>query len=248
LKKTIYILISLILLSIVSLVIYWNLPFEITRKSDIKYGSLLIENINSYKVENNKLPENDDWETLEKIGFKTEMLGTSPSYETDGNDEYEIIFLEGFDGPYLMWNSKEGKWKIGFPTIFTKNNKKQNYSEQKRTNQKINGNTVVFLRPSDEKFEDLKKEQGIYEVDSDYGFAIQRTIDSLKINPKFNDIKNEVYTERYIEIEDCRSCPKSIDRDSIYYGLILTATNKEIKIITNVQSISYIPIIEEYFK
>src|SRR5690606_41791202 len=76
-----------------------------------------------YKVENNKLPENDDWETLEKIGFKTEMLGTSPSYETDGNDEYEIIFLEGFDGPYLMWNSKEGKWKIGFPTIFFKNNK-----------------------------------------------------------------------------------------------------------------------------
>ena len=87
-----------------------------------------------------------------------------------------------------------------------------------------------------------------YDLDSDFGFAIQRTIDSLKINPKFNDIKNEVYTERYIEIEDCRSCPKSIDRDSIYYGLILTATNKKIKIITNVQSISYIPIIEEYFK
>jgi len=48
------------------------------------------------------------------------MLGISPSYETDGNDEYEIIFLEGFDGPYLMWNSNENKWKIDFPTIYTK--------------------------------------------------------------------------------------------------------------------------------
>lgn len=119
LKKGIYILISIILLSIVSLAIYWNLPFEITRKSDIKLGNTLIKNINSYKLENNKLPENTDWKTLEKLGFKIEMLGTKPNYETNQDSDYELVFLEGFDGPYLMWNSKEKKWKIDFPTIFT---------------------------------------------------------------------------------------------------------------------------------
>lgn len=45
--------------------------------------TLLIENINKYKTQNNKLPENDDWKTLRKIGFKIEMLGTNPSYETN---------------------------------------------------------------------------------------------------------------------------------------------------------------------
>ena len=119
-KKTFYILVSIILLPLFSLVVYWNLPFEITRKSDIKYGKTLIENINSYKIKNKKLPENDDWKTLEEIGFKTEMLGISPNYETDGNNEYEIVFLEGFDGPYLMWNSKENKWKIDFPKTYQK--------------------------------------------------------------------------------------------------------------------------------
>ena len=154
-KKTIYILISLFLFSVVSIFIYWNLPIEITRKSDIKYGNTLIENINSYRVENNKLPENDDWKTLEKIGFKTEMLGTSPSYETDGNDEYEIIFVEGFDGPYLMWNSNENKWKVSFPTTFININDKEENTDQKTNAPKINGNTIIFLRPSNEKFEKL---------------------------------------------------------------------------------------------
>jgi hypothetical protein len=247
-EKIFYILISVLILSIISFVIYWNLPFEVTRKADIDLGNTLIENINSYKSKYNEIPATDDWKTLEKLGFKIEMLGTKPNYENNQNNEYELVFLEGFDGPYLMWNSKEKKWKIGFPTIFTNANKEEDYSEQKRINQKINGNTVIFLRPSDEKFENLKGEQGIYEVDSDFGFAIQRTIDSLQNNPKFKAIKNEVYTERYIEIEDCRDCPKSIDRNSIYYGLILTAPNKEIKIIPNVQTLNYIQIIEEYFK
>ena len=120
LKKTFFILISIICLAIVSLITYWNLPIEITRKSDIKLGNTIIENINSYKSENKKLPENQDWKTLEKIGFKIEMLGTTPSYETNQNGEYELVFLEGFDGPYLMWNSTEKKWKIDFPTIYTK--------------------------------------------------------------------------------------------------------------------------------
>jgi len=46
------------------------------------------------------------------------MLATSPDYSKDEEDNYEIVFLEGFDGPYLIWSSKDKKWKIANPTIF----------------------------------------------------------------------------------------------------------------------------------
>ncbi len=75
------------------------------------------------------------------------MLGTNPSYETNGNDEFEIIFLEGFDGTYLMWNSKEKKWKISFPTTFVNSNDKEENTNQ-TTPPKINGSTILFLRPN----------------------------------------------------------------------------------------------------
>src|SRR5690606_28852889 len=152
LKKLFYILISIVILSIISLVIYWNLPIEITRKNDIKFGNKLIENISSYQSQFNELPKNDDWKTLENLGFEIEILGTKPSYEYNQNGEYELVFLEGFDGPYLMWNSKEKKWKIDFPTILTESNQTL----------KISGKTVIFLRPSDKKFKKLEDENRIF--------------------------------------------------------------------------------------
>ena len=114
--------------------------------------------------------------------------------------------------------------------------------------EKISGNFILFLRPSDEKFNAAKEEAGLYEYDSDFGFAIQNTIDSLEGNSKFAKIGNEVSTKRHIQIENCVNCPELIDRDSIWYGLILSAPNKKFKIITNVQPLGYLSEIEEYFK
>ena len=117
-KKIIIGFVIIITFLILSFLIYLNLPFEITRKSDIDYGNSLIENIEKYKKKNNRLPINNDWKTLEELGFKTETLGKKPSYETDNKGNYELIYLEGFDGPYLMWNSVEKNWKIDNPSIF----------------------------------------------------------------------------------------------------------------------------------
>lgn len=102
----------------ISFVVYRNLPIEVTRQSEIQLGNKLIENIHSYKIENNKLPDNDDVQTLEHLGFEIAEAGTKPSYICNQNGEYEIVFLKGFDGPYLMWNSKEQEWKVDAPTIF----------------------------------------------------------------------------------------------------------------------------------
>ncbi|MGV4413727.1 hypothetical protein [Chryseobacterium sp. T1] len=99
-------------------IIYWNLPISITRKSDIQFGNKLIENIDNYQKSHKQLSNNDDWKVLKSLGFKMEYLGTKPSYQTDNNGTYELIYLEGFDGPYLMWNSEERKWKIDNPSIY----------------------------------------------------------------------------------------------------------------------------------
>lgn len=112
----------------------------------------------------------------------------------------------------------------------------------------IKGNYVLFLRPSDKKFDSLKEENGIFEADSDFGFAIQNTIDSLNTNQKYKDLKSSVSTKRYFKIKNCKNCPPKFDRDTIFYGIILNAPNKEMKILTNIHSGNYLSEINEYFK
>ncbi|MFP3592844.1 hypothetical protein [Chryseobacterium sp. SIMBA_038] len=116
-KKTIIIIVSILLLFVIAFTVYWNLPIEITRKSDVQFGNQLIENIEAYKTINKKLPENQDLKTLEKLGFKKENQSTKPNYATDNQGTYELIYMDEFDGPYLMWNSQEKKWTIDYPKI-----------------------------------------------------------------------------------------------------------------------------------
>src|SRR5690606_25430255 len=93
------------------------------------------------------------------------------------------------------------------------------------------GNKILFIRPSEEKFESLKNDNGIYEVDSSFGFGIQRTIDSLRLQSKYKNLKFEVVTERFIEIKDCKNCPIKIDTDTLLYTTVLIAPDKEIQTI-----------------
>lgn len=75
--KRILIVIPVILLVIG--LIYFNLPIEITQKSDIEFGYSLVDKIEKYSKQNKKLPEKDNWKILEELGFKMEMLGTDPT-------------------------------------------------------------------------------------------------------------------------------------------------------------------------
>lgn len=122
--KRILILFPIVLIA--SGLIYFNLPFELTRKADIDFGNSLVSNIEQYSKDKNGLPETDDWRVLEDLGFKTEMLGTDPSYQKINENEFELIFLEGFDGPYLVYNSKSNIWSIDFPTPPQKNKLQDN--------------------------------------------------------------------------------------------------------------------------
>jgi hypothetical protein len=115
-KKTLIISLSIIALIIVSIIIYWNLPIEITRKSDIKNGNGIIENIENYRKNSYKLPEVNDWQTLEQLGLQKDD-SSKPVYNKDEAGNYELIYDDGLGGSYLLWNSKEKKWTIDQPKI-----------------------------------------------------------------------------------------------------------------------------------
>ena len=107
-KKIILVIIACI---IALLIIYINFPAENTRKNDIKFGNQLVIAIENYKIKNDSLPMTDDWETLKQLGFEIKTLGTKPYYGRINENEYELIYLEGFNSPYLRYNSKSDKWK-----------------------------------------------------------------------------------------------------------------------------------------
>ena len=115
-KKIALGILTFFILIVGSYFIWWNLPLSINRSSDIKLGEHIIQNIESYQKQNG-LPDNNDWETLKKFGFRDRIDFLKPEYSKLNENEFELIFLEGFDGPYLMWNSTEKKWKQGYPTF-----------------------------------------------------------------------------------------------------------------------------------
>lgn len=133
-RKSIYISVIILILLLISLIVYNQLPFDITRKSDIRFGEELVSKIESYKTNNFQLPLNGDWKVLEHLGFKLEELGTIPTYQRINENEYEIIYLEGFDPPYLLYNSNDKRWKIDFPK-FPKEEKEPNYPWTKEVTQ-----------------------------------------------------------------------------------------------------------------
>ena len=115
-KKIVLGILTIIILTIGGYILWWNLPLTINRKTDIKLGEQIIKNIETYKSQNG-LPDNNNWETLRKLGFRDKIDFLQPEYRNLDDSNFELIFIEGFDGPYLMWTSKERIWKEGNPTF-----------------------------------------------------------------------------------------------------------------------------------
>lgn len=116
-KKAAILIASFFALIIISITVYWNLPIEITRKSDIESGNKIIWSIESFQKKYGRLPERTDYKTLEKLGLSFKDSKIYLDYATDHKGGFELTYIEGLDGPYLLWNSTDRKWKIGFPKI-----------------------------------------------------------------------------------------------------------------------------------
>lgn len=112
------------------------------------------------------------------------------------------------------------------------------------------GSFILFLRPDSARFESLASggHPGIYEADSDFGFGIEGTRAGLFADRKYRHVKVLVSTDRYITINDCKSCPLTIDRDTVNFGVILSAEGKALRTTYNsVHGGDYLQEIAAYF-
>ncbi len=116
LKKFILIITVVIGYAFLFILILWNLPIEIKRHQDIKFAEIVIIEIEKYEKENG-LPNSNDDETLKQLGFEDHIDFLVPEYSRISEDTYELYFIEGFDSPYLIWNSNERVWKMDMPTL-----------------------------------------------------------------------------------------------------------------------------------
>jgi hypothetical protein len=98
--------------------LWWNLPLSVKRAADIARGWVLSQRIAQYQQQHAALPATGDWVALKQIGFTLEeMERAKPQYTRLDSAAYQLVFVSGFDGPYLMWNSTQGQWKEGFPEV-----------------------------------------------------------------------------------------------------------------------------------
>jgi hypothetical protein len=114
----------------------------------------------------------------------------------------------------------------------------------------IDGNHVTFLRPDDARYDSYlhNPKSGIKTADAHFGDATTMAIDTILGNKKFKGIKAIVSSHRYIVITDCKTCPITIDRDTINYGIILSAKGKEIKFEQDIYpGQHYIGMVRDYF-
>lgn len=112
----------------------------------------------------------------------------------------------------------------------------------------IDGDFVLFLHPDSVKFESYVQEsEHVFEIDSDFGFAVSATMDSMHANEKYQNIKTGVTDNRFIMVEGCSKCPKLIDRNHVDYGIILTSKGKDIVLDSSIHSGDFMHLVNTYF-
>ncbi|ULJ65514.1 hypothetical protein [Wielerella bovis] len=91
---------------------YLFMPLQWRRHKDIEHGDKLIAKVEQYRAQHFRLPENNETQVLEQLGFKKNKLGWQPAYQKQDADSYRIIYADGYAAPFLYWQSDEKKWAL----------------------------------------------------------------------------------------------------------------------------------------
>ncbi|UKN03797.1 hypothetical protein K6119_09870 [Paracrocinitomix mangrovi] len=148
-------------------------------------------------------------------------------------------------------NQTKSEPQIQTDTIATENQVEELELAKLKDSTFINGKHVVIFIPDTVRFNSYleKGEEWIYEVDSDFGFGISDALDSLEQEKFFKDVKTTSTENRYVIINGNYNQDVIIDRDTINYGLLLTAPNHEYQIDDNIYGMSYYyDLIKAYFQ
>lgn len=77
------------------------------------HGERVVEAVEAYRVEHGALPDVEDQEVMLGLGFEL-TEGWYPDFQVLEGGEYRLVFLKGFDGPYLIYDSRKRVWFEGF--------------------------------------------------------------------------------------------------------------------------------------
>ena len=78
----------------------------------------IIAAIEKYRETHGKLPDPHDHEEMKRLGFEL-RAGWHPDFQVDQKGLYRITILEGFDGPYWIYDSFSQMWRRDFPQADT---------------------------------------------------------------------------------------------------------------------------------
>lgn len=91
---------------------YINMPWQWRRHKDIERGNALIQKLEQYQQQNHRLPDSHEQAILSEIGFIQNKQGWQPAYQKLDNARYQIIYQDGYDAPYLTWQSDKKTWML----------------------------------------------------------------------------------------------------------------------------------------
>ncbi len=165
----------------ISYCIWWNLLVTIKRRVDVKFGNELISKIKQYKKQVGQLPNTNDWKALKQLGFKDKGDFFVPNYQKLNDTAFELAYLEGFDGPYLLWNSYSKQWKKEMLTHFIETHK-------------------------DEEVVSLIEQTNLYKERSKLIDSLSSGTHSLIMNVTISDTVKNIYL---VKVLDCKSSAKS---------------------------------------
>jgi hypothetical protein len=71
----------------------------------------IARNIEFFKQQNARLPNTEDQEEMQALGFEMDTIGWNPDFIPLNNTDYELWLYYGFDGPDMVYNSKTKTWR-----------------------------------------------------------------------------------------------------------------------------------------
>jgi hypothetical protein len=91
------------------IVVFNVLPWRAAYWMDISEGNAIIANIEQFRIEHSRLPDENKPDEVTALGFEL-RTGYQPDYRPMGS-EYEIEYYIGFDGPRIIYSSKAKEWR-----------------------------------------------------------------------------------------------------------------------------------------
>ena len=83
----------------------------------------IISRIEEYRHREGRLPDPADDPLMKSLGFEL-RIGWDPDYQPLDAANYRITILEGFDGPYWIYESESGQWRRSFARFVRQTNEK----------------------------------------------------------------------------------------------------------------------------